>query len=263
MENAFADFLQNASVYSCIEITEKNYKELYDLIDGKIRISAYCTECEEKRVFSMNPMTVSYLDDNGDAHGYILGKLLRDNDTRRKLRGNPWIWDFELGRITRVLIFQFNCAMNSRHHIDYILLNEGNKLRKIGQYPTVADLTFPALNEVKGVIDKESLREFRRSIGLYAHGIGVGSYVYLRRIFERIIYEAKSNAEKDNIQLSGFDTLKMSDKIQTLKKYLPDMITSNVKLYSIVSKGIHEMSEDDFYHMVVDYVFSNINVEVI
>lgn len=245
MGNVFADFLQKASVYDNIVITENNYEELYDIIDGKVRISEYCPKCQEKRVFSIDPMTVSVLTDDKDAKGFVLGEILRHNDTRRRLQGNPWKWNFEVDKVTRVLLFSFCCAMDSRHHLDYIVLNVNNKLLKIGQYPSLADLTFPQLEEFKNVIDKESLAEFRRAIGLFSHGIGVGSYVYLRRIFERIIIEAKKEADNKGEVLSGFDTLTMSDKIKALKDYLPDMITSNAVIYSIVSKGIHELSEDE------------------
>lgn len=42
---------------------------------------------------------------------------------------------------------------------------------------------------MKNVLDKKSLFEFKRAIGLAAHGTGVGSFVYLRRIFEGLITE--------------------------------------------------------------------------
>ena len=90
------------------------------------------------------------------------------------------------------------------------------------------------------------MKEFRRAIGLHAQGIGVGSYVYLRRIFERILDAAKCQAESDaSVDLSNYESMRVSERIKLLKAYLPDMINSNPAIYGIVSKGIHELSEDD------------------
>ena len=90
------------------------------------------------------------------------------------------------------------------------------------------------------------MRELRRAIGLHAQGIGVGSYVYLRRVFERILEKAKQQAQTDAIlDLSNYDGMRVPEKIKLLKDYLPDMITSNPAIYSIVSKGIHQLTEED------------------
>ena len=54
-DNVFANFLQTAGLYESMKIDEDNIEELILLLDGKVRISAYCKECKEKRVFSMKP----------------------------------------------------------------------------------------------------------------------------------------------------------------------------------------------------------------
>ena len=59
-------------------------------------------------------------------------------------------------------------------------------MKKIGQYPSVADLSFPELKDYRKVMSKDDDKELKRAIGLHASGIGIGSFVYLRRIFERI-----------------------------------------------------------------------------
>ena len=39
--------------------------------------------------------------------------------------------------------------------------------------------------------------------------------------------------------------MRVPEKIKILKDYLPDIISSNAKIYGIVSKGIHELSEEE------------------
>ena len=63
--NVFADFLQTAGLYDSMKISEDNIQDLILLLDGKVRISAYCKECKEKRVFSMKPYIHFEDDDTG------------------------------------------------------------------------------------------------------------------------------------------------------------------------------------------------------
>lgn len=56
MSNVFAEFLVNQGLYDKIEITEGNINALCDLIDGKEKISVYCKECGQVRVFGMDSM---------------------------------------------------------------------------------------------------------------------------------------------------------------------------------------------------------------
>ena len=56
MSNCFADFLQQSGLYDTIEINRDNITDLCDLIGGRVKISEYCSECKEDRVFSMQPI---------------------------------------------------------------------------------------------------------------------------------------------------------------------------------------------------------------
>lgn len=155
------------------------------------------------------------------------------------------------------MLFQFQCAMNDHHYTDYVVRANGNTLVKIGQFPSVADLSFPELENYKKVISKEDRKELRRAIGLYASGIGAGSYVYLRRIFERMLMIARQNAG-DAIDDNTFNHARVNEKIMMIKDYLPNMLTSNSMIYGILSKGIHELSEEDcltYFPVMKDCIF--------
>ena len=115
-------------------------------------------------------------------------------------------------------------------------------MKKIGQYPSVADLSFPELKEYRKVMSKDDEKELKRAIGLYASGIGIGSYVYLRRIFERIIVTASHKAISDGkIKAEDFGVARVNEKIKMLSDYLPKSLVHNEAFYGIVSKGIHEL----------------------
>ncbi len=256
MSNCFADFLQKEGLYDTINITEANIDDLCDLIEGKIKLSEYCCECKEMRVFTMEPITFVFEIDEKRREIRSLAVELKNYQGLQKMRMPPpggfveerkWNWtNWQTEKATRIMVFSYVCAMDASHHIDYIVLANNSSMKKIGQFPSVADLAFSGLDEFKKDIDKESMREFRRAIGLYAQGIGVGSYVYLRRIFERILDVAKQEAEEENtVDMSHYNSMRVTEKIQLLKEYLPDIISTNPVIYGILSKGIHELSEED------------------
>lgn len=249
MSNYFADFLQNSGLYDECEITKENIMELCDLIDGKVRLSEYCKICREKRVFSMKSINFVFELNDGKKKECSLAEELRNHQNVQKSFGNAndeWYWtNWQTNNATRIIVFPFICAMCNKHSLNYVVMTNGNIMKKIGQYPSVADLKFPELNEYNKILDKQSRKEFGRALGLYAQGIGVGAYVYLRRIFERILEKAKTNAEHDGVDLTDYDKKRVDERIHILKDYLPDMIVSNAKIYGIVSKGIHELSEEE------------------
>lgn len=250
LDNQFAQFLQNKGLYDKIEINQKNIFDLISLIGGEVRIQEYCTECKGNSVFTMNPIMAVL--SNGYAPQYVslseyLLKFQHDlgiikDSIEEKVN---WRWKAPLTEeVTHIFIFSFQCTMNPKHKIDYIVLAEENYFKKIGQYPSVADLSFPELDTYKKVISADDRREFGRALGLYASGIGAGSYVYLRRIFERMLIKAKE-ISGIAIDEEDFRRAHVDERISMLSDYLPNVLTSNPTIYGILSKGIHELSEDE------------------
>ncbi len=119
-------------------------------------------------------------------------------------------------------------------------------IMKVGQYPSIADIHIGQIKDYKSVLSKEDLKEFTRAIGLAANGIGIGSFVYMRRIFENLIYSAAKKAIDDGgVVVEDFRKLRMNEKIDALKAYLPATLVELKDMYGIISKGIHELSENE------------------
>ncbi len=251
-ENRFALFLINKGLYDSIEITKDSIDELIALLEGKVKLDVYCVKCKTKRVFSINENSENISLAEQFEKYKITEELSSDKlpwESDEEESDNDINWSlFNSDDLTKMslIVISFHCSMDDCHKLFYIATITNNKMIKIGQYPSIADMSFCDLDEFRKDIDKASMKEFRRAIGLHAQGIGVGSYVYLRRIFERILDTAKCNAEADSsVDFSNYEKLKVVEKIKLLKDYLPDMISNNPIIYGIVSKGIHELSEDD------------------
>lgn len=117
-------------------------------------------------------------------------------------------------------------------------------IMKVGQYPSVADVHFGKIKQYKKELGESVSKEFTKAIRLAANGIGIGSFVYFRRIFEKLIQDAFDEA-KTSTDVKSFLKQRMDEKILTLKDYLPSFIVENHAVYGILSKGIHELSEDE------------------
>lgn len=124
---------------------------------------------------------------------------------------------------------------------------KNSTITKVGQYPSVADIHIGQVKQYNKVLEKPILREFTKAIGLAANGVGIGSFVYLRRIFEGLVLDAYKEAlQEDKTNAQHFEKLRMDEKIASLNGYLPPFIVDNHGIYGILSKGIHELSEDEY-----------------
>jgi hypothetical protein len=120
----------------------------------------------------------------------------------------------------------------------------GNDLIKIGLYPAKADMDFGLLDDAHKELPSEMRRELGTAIGLSSHGVGIGAFVYLRRIFERLVQDAYEAAlAADEVDKLNYENSRMSEKIRLLAGRLPSRLVQSANLYGVLSKGIHELSD--------------------
>lgn len=136
------------------------------------------------------------------------------------------------------------CSRENTH--TYIMTFEISEEQfwKIGQSPSIRDILGDEIKKYRKVL-KDDYKNFNQAIGLYSHGVGAGSFVYLRRIFENLIHEKFELAKSDgSVQVDTFVKAKMDEKIKMLANYLPDVLVEHRKIYSIMSLGIHELEDE-------------------
>ena len=204
----------NIPIYTKIIIDESSKEILYQLIDYSLVVEGFNPKRKVQSTFQLsqgiNYSNRNLIDEGGYATLAIRCKRYDD-------------------------VFFFYILWNPKTQI----------LLKIGQHPSVADFHIGEINQYKTVLSTEKLKEFTKAIGLAANGVGIGSFVYLRRIFEHLIYEAFDQAKKEgNINESDFHKGKMDQKINLLQNYLPPFLVESRAMYSILSKGIHELDDD-------------------
>jgi len=138
------------------------------------------------------------------------------------------------------------CTHHAEHVATFFVWYETMTVTKVGQYPSVADIAIEETRQkFRKVLKGANATELYKAIGLYAHGEGIGSFVYLRRIFERLI-KSRFDEFKDaeGWQDTDYNERRMHDKVGLLKNHLPPFLVTNKRIYSIFSVGIHELDND-------------------
>src|SRR5262245_34308702 len=128
---------------------------------------------------------------NIDGHCPHCGKVSTFHRTKGQIGWNPPEEGLKRGLFNYGLVI--TCARSDRHNITFDLIltkltdeNVHFELSKMGQYPSLADIAIDESKQYSAVLSKEDGRELHKAIGLAAHGVGIGSFVYLRRVFERL-----------------------------------------------------------------------------
>lgn len=122
---------------------------------------------------------------------------------------------------------------------------------KVGQEPSMADLQLFDIEKYKKVLSEERYRDFSRALGLYAAGVGCGSLLYLRRIFESVIETVHKECSKESDwNEEEYNHKKFNDKISYLEQFGKQIIPNQIsdvksKIYGLLSKGVHMLSEKE------------------
>lgn len=156
---------------------------------------------------------------------------------------DTWYKDGTIGFFLTTLI----CKRKHNDILRFIVYKDNEIVLKIGQYPSIADLQFAEIGKkYDKILSSQDLHDLKKAIGLMAHGAGAGSLVYLRRIFENIIWNTyEINKDTLEIKEEEFFKKRMDEKVDFLKGFLPSQLVEMKSIYGILSKGVHELSEKE------------------
>jgi hypothetical protein len=218
------EFYFKTPIYNKVTITSENFDDFQRLVSFNGRIDFYHPTLKENTTYTVHPC--------------------RHNNVNYFLKYGGWEYSVVICLRTNEEYFFFY----------YYEIKEGDNVdderihtfQKIGQIPSIADFHIDQVKKYTKVLDKERLKEFTRAIGLAANGVGIGSFVYLRRIFEVLLEEAHSQAKtKKDWDEEAYVKQRVVERIEILKQYLPEFLVENKSLYGIVSKGIHSLTEKE------------------
>jgi hypothetical protein len=224
------DFLSTASLYKPVNL---GWIEMLRLRCERLTLDLYCPSCALSATFNLPERLPQGITSFGQlVNSKKIGKT--QVPLEQFAYNDGWLG------------LDFKCARDHHHHLLFVCQWVDGAVQKVGQYPSIADLYTGDFKKFSKLLPPEKLRELNKATGLYSHGIGAGSFVYLRRVFEYMIGEARKRAEASgDWNDPDFDGNRMEDKINSLKDFLPKKLVNSRAIYSIMGKGIHELSDDE------------------
>ncbi len=217
------------SLYSGVEVAEGNlssHKILYDILYGSQTHDAHCVMCGRPSTFKRDGR-----DDIFELYSNTGKSLNWGNKTDPSLE----TWQQSV---------QFWCQRDNGHGYTFFFDLRNGVLQKVGQVPSLEDISGADLEKYRKVLDKQHFSDLRRAGGLASHGIGIGAFVYLRRIFEKLIFDHYKQFAETYGPIENFENLRMLEKVEALSGVLPEAAQEFKQVYSILSKGVHELDEE-------------------
>lgn len=192
------------------------------------RFDCYCVDCSKESIFTSH----------GDA------QVKKDEKFIPTISGggNSRRPQMAFGDYTRT----FSCSRIYSHKIVVLLRVTDTNVEKIGQFPSLASIALPHIERFQPILGDERIRELKKASGLFSHGVGAGSLIYLRRTLETIVENAIAEAKGEGAKFDlDFDKARFEEKVLEVRQYLPEEFVENRKLYSIVSAGLHGLTESE------------------
>lgn len=208
------DFFLSIPLYDEYAIDPTNPQGILDLEYFDDCIDTYCLECRSDSVFRTPAKGQGF---------HTVEDLLSD----------------------RVFAQQFSCVRSQEHKVLFFFRVVNGKVSKIGQSPSLADMVIPELQPYRALLG-DKYGELARALGLVSHGIGIGAFVYLRRVLEFLVESAHKEAGKsDGFDEVSYRAARFDERAKMLREHLPPFLVENAHLYGILSKGVHELSEEE------------------
>jgi hypothetical protein len=209
------DFYLHTPLYEFYKLNVANRDQIQQLQYYKGTFDAYCVECGQVSIFERV----------GSSEFLTPVRAMED----------------------RAFGLHFKCRRDPNHLPLYFLFRVASRqIGKIGQYPSLADLHTTRVAKYRKLLGDQRYRELVRGIGLAAHGIGIGSFAYIRRVFESLVEEAHQQvAAAGGLDEGGYQRSRMDERILLLRASLPPFLVENRSLYGILSKGLHELTEEE------------------
>lgn len=239
------EFFLGIPLYTPFEYEGEDVWDVLDVLYFNGTYDSFCTKCKRESTFKVNTPERPNEHKRNPSHEHFV----------RVHGGKP-----EFPRLpSKVFVVNSSCTRQDLHKQNFVFFVDDQLVpndagsttfkgtfQKIGQQPAYGDLHILQVKKYAHVLKKEQLGELTRAIGLASHDVGVGAYVYLRRIFEALVEEAHIQAKADaGWDEESYNRHRMSEKIASLRSRLPAFLVEHPAMYSLLSKGIHELSEQD------------------
>lgn len=192
-----------------------NDAEISSILSAPLSVELHCPECNKDRIFVGIRFHMDDLFPGGT----------------------------NLAASDRVHRIKYTCACDRSWMEMFLEVRPEHQLVKVGQYPDITCFDSNVNGEPIALASNDERRHYLSAAKAYYVGLYVAAFGYLRRVLESLISQAEAAGQIDK------PATKMKSRVQELvnKGLLSDLLMEpgfNV-LYSLLSKGMHELSESE------------------
>lgn len=146
-----------------------------------------------------------------------------------------------------IVEFSYECPTCKK--LLYIaLFYDGQDVIKISQYPSLYDVSRDELKQYKNndLIDAGSFNQIYKADICASESYFVAAYAYMRRVYENLMLSVFLQHESElELTIDEFKKLSGQEKIKTIRAFLAIDESIYGPLYSLLSGGIHEYTEEE------------------
>lgn len=208
-----SEFFLDVPLYKHFEYEEEDYQELLDIKNYEGPLDCHCMWCDRDSVFR----------------------------TQQVYKGR----DKDYALSNGVFSLSLRCSRDKNHKLEFYFIVLGKTIQKIGQFPSLADIKRAGITKYREVLGNQLYNEFSKAIELSNQGIGIGSFVYVKHIFNELLFSTFEESAIEYIDTASFTKLRTDEKFALLKDRLPSYLVENSYLYSILSKKLHSLTEQE------------------
>lgn len=207
---------------------------IIDRLNSPSPVAMHCIKCSKERTFLSTAPARRLSKATAKTTPSPLGSIQHRSPVSSEKS------DFNAG--DQLITSEMFCAICHSKAFFVFLIKE-NIIQKIGQNPSIKDMDSRII-ELKNYFNELDRKEIITALGLHSHGIGIGSFVYMRRVIERLVDSKMQEALSAGADLGNYEFKRFDEKVEILKEFLPSIFIKNRRpLYGILSKAIHELDE--------------------
>jgi hypothetical protein len=225
------DLFLRMPLYDKMELNSALEYKLVDILRFSGKLDMYCVACNKESTFTGFDNLTDYVP--GVSYSSGSSRLMERVFTLPKYFSHK-----------KVFTVKLKCSRDENHLMLFNFYIKDNILIKIGQYPSLMDMAHHTLKKYKRILGQELYQEFNRAVGLAALNIGLGSFIYLKRIFDHLLEDAhKQIFAHEKWNELEYLASPLHKRIVLLKNHLPPYLVEKRDLFTILNKDIHELTE--------------------
>jgi hypothetical protein len=142
-----------------------------------------------------------------------------------------------------------------------LFARDGKFACKAGIHPPKTTLDLAGLDAaVTGELDAALREDLGRAVSLRAHGVGAGSFVYLRRVLAGLLEQAhRRAAAAPGWNESRYQKTGGAERVRLLAAELPPRVAETAPLFAILDRGADQLTEAEC-HAHFDLLFQAITI---